>query len=65
MVVIRENFVLRNLSSLLPTLQFKQACRSSVVTQWVKTPHRVYKDAGSIPGPAQWVKDPVLVQVVK
>ena len=32
----------------------------SIVAQWLTNPTRIYKEAGSIPGLAQWVKDVVL-----
>ena len=33
------------------------------MARWVKDQHCLCQDTGSVPGPAQWVKDPVLLQL--
>ena len=32
-----------------------------IVAEWVRNPARIHEDAGLIPGPTQWVKDPTLL----
>lgn len=42
----------------------KSTIRVPFLAQRVKNPTSIYENAGSIPGLAQWAKDPVLLQAV-
>ena len=62
------NFIILSLSPQVSseTLKIKKNAfmKISVVTQWVTNPTSILEDSGLIPGLAQWVKDPVLLQTV-
>ena len=48
------------LQQILSALPLKINAGVPVVSQWLRNPNRNREVAGSVPGLAQWVKDPVL-----
>ena len=59
-----EKKVKRNEQNRWKCLNFKDNFGVPIVAQWVKNLPCIQEDVDSIPGPAQWVKDPVLQQAV-